>query len=307
MKKFLALLLCALMAVSMMVPAMAADDDIYALDFEDVPLGSFKGTEDKITSANHKSGMIEVVEFGGSKVLRFYHKDTEKETDPYMNILENAKPNTVKDYGAGQQLVLEYDLYFESATEDMLWKFLLSQEYPPSTDKVAWCFAGIVKGDDLGVYAQEPDPEQKPAPEPAAHLTMGKWHKIAVALDTLNDEFSIYIDNKPVILNSPYVETADAAYSCKLRIGYQGYAAGDSVAYVDNIKVYNGTEPRGLEKAPETTAAPVTTAPVTTAAPTTVPAALSTPSAPATFDAGVLLAVAVSLSAAGVVIGKKRK
>ena len=87
MKKFLALLICALMAVSMMAPAMAADEDIYALDFENVPLGSFKGTEDKITSANHKSGMIEVVEFGGSKVLRFYHKDTEKETDPSMFII----------------------------------------------------------------------------------------------------------------------------------------------------------------------------------------------------------------------------
>ena len=275
MKKLLSLVLCALMAVAMLTPAMAAEENLIHYDFEAFAEGAFTKTADGVTTANKKSGEIAVVKFGDSKVLKFKHIGSSKDTDPYVNFLENAKPGNVTKYNGGQQLVIEYDLYFEEACEKMIWSLCLSQEYPDPNGAVSWCYTALVKGADLGLYASEK------AETPIMKLQLKKWYKVAVALDTAKDVYTVYLDKKPVIVEAPYTSDAGAQYTTKLRVHYKGFAEGDAVTYVDNLKIYNAAQPREVIK--------------------------ETPKAPQTFDAAVVLAVVSVVSASGVIVSKKRK
>ncbi len=275
MKKLFALLLCALMAVSMLAPAMAAEENLINYDFEDFAEGAFTKTADGVTTGNKKSGEIAVVKFGDSKVLKFKHIGSDKNTDPYANFLENAKPGNVTKYNGGQQLVMEYDIYFEEASAAMGWKLCLSQEYPDPNGAVSWCETGFIRGADLGLYASEA------AEAPIMNLTLKKWHKIAVAIDTAKDVYSIYVDKKPVVVDAPYLSDAGAQYTTKLRLSYVSHAEGDSVLYVDNLKIYNAAQPREVIK--------------------------ETPKAPQTADIAVVLAAVSAVAASGAIISKKRK
>ncbi len=297
MKKLLVFLLCAVMALSMMAPVFAADEKNHlSLDFEDLPEGNVTKPADKMYSSHPKTGTIEVVTFEGRKVLKFFHLGADAKSDPYFDFFDvNGSTGTLQSkQGASQQIIMEYDLYLESCTPEMMWNLVTSKEYPASLNG-SNCFGdtGVIKGSDLGLYKYADINAENP-PKPLFTFELKKWYKIAVAIDSAKDTYSIFIDGKLIIENvESTIKAKDAASPSTLRINYRSYDKGDATLYVDNIKVYDGTQPRGyVAPAP---------APAVTAKPAV------TPTAPQTFDAGILAVAAAAASLAGAVVLKKKK
>ena len=296
MKKLLVFLLCAMMALSMMAPAFAAEEkNLLALDFEDLPEGNVTRPADKMYSSHPKTGKIQVVSFEGKKVLRMDHISADAKSDPYFDFFYvNGSTGTLKaNQGASQQIIFEYDLYLESCTPDMRWNLVTTKEYPAS---MAGSFAmgdtGVIKGSDLGLYKYA-DISADPPVKPLFTFQLKKWYKIAVAIDSAKDTYSIYIDGKLIVKDvESTIKAKDAESPTVLRVNYRSYAQGDATLYIDNIKVYDGTQPRDYV-APAVTEKPAATT--------------TTPKAPQTFDAGIIAIVTAAASLSTAVVLKKKK
>ncbi|MBE6561337.1 MAG: hypothetical protein E7662_09425 [Ruminococcaceae bacterium] len=295
MKKLLVFLLCAMMALSMMAPAIAAEEkNLLALDFEALPEGNISRPADKMYSSHPKTGTIKVITVDGNKVMEVA-RSAEK-ADPYFDLFYvNGTTATLQSaQGASQQIVLEYDLYIKAACDAMQWSIGISKEYPAS---LAGSFVmgdtGVILG-DLGLYKYA-DIKADPRPAPLFRFELKKWYKVAVAIDSAKDTYSLFVDGKMVIEGAEStVKAKDAESPSVLRINYRTVEpAGEAAMYVDNIKVYDGTKPRGYV-APAVTEKPAAT--TTTA-----------PKAPQTFDAGIIAIVTAAASLSTAVVLKKKR
>ena len=270
-------------ALRIYVPASALEDNAYANDFEAVPVGAIGKLDGSSVNAVKKEGVIEVVKFDGDNAIRVYHKDTGNSHDPYVNFVESSAG--VSTYGLGKQFVIDYEVYFESTCKDM--KFQAGMARVAAADGNKFQHTTIIKGEDLGVYI---DGET----EPVAKLELKKWYTLSAAFDFEKKCSSFYIDGVCVAKDIPFSDAVAAATgeTNLIRTAFQGWKDGESVAYIDNVKVYNASQPRVVKEAPK-------------AAETTKPA--GTTPAPTTFDAGIIVAAVAAVSLAGTVVLKKKR
>jgi len=306
MKKYLAFILCALMVLSMASIAFAAEENALEYDFEDDDEGDFIAIDNSI-KFYPKQGSVEVVTFGGSKCLKINqvdYADVSGQMDNYADFVAGG----VSTWGVESKYVLEYDVYFESMSEGMSWQVCCSRETPAGAGTQFQQTAYFKGNGDFTVTGIE---------GAVAKFETGKWYKVAVAVDKDNKVFSVYLDGVCYGKDCDYTVTDNSApESERIRTAFGNCVAGDkNIAYLDNIKIYNATEPREVKQAtpaPVTTAAPATEAPVTTAAPATTtaapvtaaPAPTTTPAAK-TADAAVVIALVAAITAAGAVVIKK--
>jgi len=304
MKKYLAFILCALMVLSMASIAFAAEENAFEYDFEDDDEGDFIAIDNSI-KFYVKQGSVEVVKKDGSNVLKVSHVgiDASKtsDRDTYCDMVAGG----VSTWGVESKWVLEYDVFFEQMSEDMRWQNC-SRETPAGAGTQFQDVMNLMGTGEIKVPGVD---------GVVGTFTTGKWYKVAVAVDKDNKVFSCYLDGVCLVKDADYtVADNSAAESERIRTAFAAHD-GDSVAYLDNIKIYNATEPRDVKQAtptPVTTAAPATEAPVTTAAPATTtaapvtaaPAPTTTPAAK-TADAAVVIALVAAITAAGAVVIKK--
>ena len=301
MKKFFAIALCALMMLSLSVAAFAADENVFEYNFEDDAEGDWIAIDGTLKVVP-KNGTIEVVKFDNNMCMKVSHPDGNgTKYDPYVNFLEGGTDT----FGCGTQFVVEYDVYFESACDGMSWQILCSRETPAAGTQFQQ--VGYVKNADLAVMIEGQS-------EPATHLELKKWYRFAVAYDLKNDCFSVYLDGVCLAKDADYTVTDTSAETASLlRTAFQSWDAGEAVAYLDNVVIYNAEKPRNIKTdAPATTAAPVTEAPATeaptTQAPVTAAPTTGTTTTPAaqTADIAVVIAAVAAIAASGAVIVKKK-
>ncbi|MBE6560409.1 MAG: hypothetical protein E7662_04730 [Ruminococcaceae bacterium] len=242
MKKFLALALCVLMSFSAVAAIGAADEkNAYANDFEAVPVGAITKLDSSAVNAVKKEGVIEVVKFDGDNAIRVNHKDTGNKHDPYVNFVENK--NGISQFGVESQFVLEYEVYFEDSCAELSWQVGMARL---STDDGTSKFqhSAIITGEDLALTVTGEE-------TPAMNLKTKTWYTIAVAFDSSAKHFSVYVDG---VCLAKDVKFGDDFASYKneinlIRTAYQSFQNGDVSAYIDNVKVYNATQPRVVKQA----------------------------------------------------------
>jgi len=305
MKKYLAFILCALMVVSMAASALAVDN-VFEYNFEDDDEGDFIAIDNSI-KFYPKQGSVEVVTFGGSKCIKLDqtgYVDSPNNMDNYVDFVQGG----VSTWGVETKYVLSYDVYFETLEEGASWQITCSRETPAGAG-TQFQQVGTFKGPNLiTVTGQE---------EPVATFETGKWIHVDTCVDKDNKVMSLYIDHVCIAKDVDYtIADNSAAESERIRSGFNNITVGaNALAYLDNIEIYNATEPRNVKQATPaatTTAAPATEAPVTTAAPATTtaapvtaaPAPTTTPAAK-TADAAVVIALVAAITAAGAVVIKK--
>ena len=304
MKKYLALILCALMVLSMASIAFAAEENVFEYNFEDDDEGDFIAIDNSI-KFYPKQGSVEVVTFGGSKCIKLDqtgYEDVSGQMDNYVDFVAGG----VSTWGVETKYVLSYDVYFETLEEGASWQITCSRETPAGAG-TQFQQVGYFKGPNLiTVTGQE---------EPVATFETGKWIHVDTCVDKDNKVMSLYIDHVCIAKDVDYtVSDNSAPESERIRSGFNNITAGaNAIAYLDNIEIYNATEPRNVKAAaPETTAAPATEAPVTTAAPTTTAAPVTAAPAPSTTpaaktaDAAVVIALVAAVTAAGAVVIKRK-
>ncbi len=242
MKKFLALALCALMTFSAAAAVAAADEkNVYENDFEKVAAGAVGSLDSKAINAVKKEGTIEVVKFDGDNAIRVHHPDTGNSHDPYVNFVENTKG--VSSFGVESQFVVEYDVYFENACEELKWQVAMARL---STDDGTSKFqhTAYINGADLTmtVFGVE---------DPVMNLQTKTWYTISVSFDSTAKKFTVYVDGVCLAKDIAFGEEF-ASYKNEInliRTAYQAFKAGDASAYIDNVKVYNATQPRVVKVA----------------------------------------------------------
>ena len=303
MKKYLAIILSALMIVSMAAVAFAVDN-VFEYNFEDDDEGDFIAIDNSI-KFYPKQGSVEVVKFDGTmciKIDQTGYEDISGSMDNYVDFVAGG----ASTWGVEKKYVLSYDVYFETIEEGASWQICCSRETPAGAG-TQFQQVGYFKGDKtITATGKE---------EPVATFETGKWIHVDVAVDKENKVMSLYIDHVCLAKDIDYTVTDNSAEeSERVRSGFGNITAGaNALAYLDNIEIYNATEPRNVKAAaPETTAAPVTEAPVTTAAPTTT-AAPVTQAAPATTttpaktaDVAVVIAAIAAIAASGAIVIKKK-
>ena len=307
MKKYLAFILCALMVLSMASIAFAAEENALEYDFEDDDEGDFIAIDNSI-KFYPKQGSVEVVKMDGSNVLKLNQVDF-ADVSGQMDCYADFVAGGVSTWGVETKYVLEYDVKFDKICgPSMNWQICCSRETPAGAG-TQFQQVGYFKGDGT-ITATGIE-------EPVGTSEFHKWYKVAVAVDKDNKVMSLYVDGICLAKDIDYtVADNSAPESERIRTAFGSITAGDSaIAYLDNIKIYNATEPREVKQAtpaPVTTAAPATEAPVTTAAPATTtaapvtaaPAPTTTPAAK-TADAAVVIALVAAITAAGAVVIKK--
>ncbi len=272
MKKLLSLALCALMIFSAAATVFAAEENVYAIDFEAKEVGVVGTAMDAYALHNTpKNGVIEIVNFQGSKVLHINHKANEAAYGCFSQFLYNNAEGIAK-WGTKNQFVVEYDLYFESTSDDMI--FTLATGSGQGATGTAWLEPALIKGKDLSVFIAGTE-------KAVTNLKLKTWYKIAVAFDLDKKVCSVNINGKSYAKDLPF-----SAFNADIvgplvkfvRVAYAKNFKGDSAVYIDNAKVYNATAPRAY-----------------------------TPSAPQTADIAVVLAAVSAVAASGVIVSKKRK
>jgi len=309
MKKILALALCALMVLAMSAVAFAAEENAFEYNFEDDFEGDFIAIDNSI-KFYPKQGKVEIAKFDGDLCARIDHtgyEDVSGQMDNYVDFVAGG----VSTWGVDPAFVLEYSVYFESAAEGMGWQICCARETPASgTQFQNTAYFRVKEGKNIitGVTA---DGEVE-----LGTFELGKWINVAVAVDKANAVYSLYIDGVCLFKDYDYTIADNSAPEVeRIRTSFTSFL-GDAVAYLDDIKIYNATQPRNIkvaEPTPVITAAPDTQAPETTAAPaatqaaTQAPAVVApvTPAAP-TADIAVVLAAVSAIAASGVVVFKKR-
>ncbi|MBE6931424.1 MAG: hypothetical protein E7463_14215 [Ruminococcaceae bacterium] len=270
MKKFLSLALCALMIFSAASSVFAADENVYATDFEDKDLGPVPTSLDAYSiHSTPKDGSIEIVEFDGDKALRINHPAKEAGYDNFSQLLYNNAEGIAK-WGAKNQFVIEYDVYFEQACDDMT--FHLGRAAGQGATGTAWLIPAYVKGSDLAVYVTGIE-------NPVTNLKLKTWYTISLAYDLDKKVSSVYIDGVNYAKNMAFANDIVGPLVKYVRLAFNATIKGDCSAYLDNIKVYNATQPRVIHEA----------------------------SAPQTADIAVVLAAVAAVAASGVIVSKKRK
>ena len=247
MKKFLALVLSALMLSSAALAVAAADEkNVYENDFEKVTAGEITKLDGSSVNAVKKEGVIEVVKFDGDNAIRVHHKDTGNSHDPYVNFVESSKGMKTA-YGVADQFVIDYDVYFESTSAEMKFQVACARIAGDGGNKFQ--HVAIISGEDLAFTVTN-------EAAPAMNLKLKTWYTISAAFDMTKKVFSVYVDGVCLAKDVAYnADTAAATGEANLiRTAYQGFKAGDTVCYLDNVKVYNATEPRVVKQA--TPAAP---------------------------------------------------
>jgi len=267
MKKFLSLALCALMIFSAASSVFAADENVYATDFEDKDLGPVPTSLDSYSiHSTPKDGSIEIVEFDGDKALRINHPAKEAGYDNFSQQLYNNAEGIAK-WGAKNQFVIEYDVYFEQACDDMT--FHLGRAAGQGATGTAWLIPAYVKGSDLAVYVTGIE-------NPVTNLKLKTWYTISLAYDLDKKVSSVYIDGVNYAKNMAFANDIVGPLVKYVRLAFNATIKGACSAYLDNIKVYNATQPRE-------------------------------DSAPQTADIAVVLTAVSAVAASGVIISKKRK
>jgi len=307
MKRFFALLLCALMAVSMIASASAASikpdkeyadakdgDLLYTANFKDAAYDVFTSanTATYTVSADGTSFTVEnkddkdTADYWGVKLESLGAANGEKYTITYK-VKANGTIGKNNSVGVGGLWSGASDTKFYTAYGN---HNTVDANGSTADRRISISLAGSKVG-EYNNDVKNPD------------IDKDGFVSMKQEIDTAAKKIRAYtmIDGKWSMTLDKSLTDFVADKACMSFVIYSWYTVVDTT--VKDFKIYRGVDLTDAQLNP----APETTAPVTTAAPTTVPAAPSTPSAPATFDASVLLAVAVSLSAAGVVIGKKRK
>ena len=309
MKKILTFALCALMILSLSVSVFAAEENAFEYTFEDDFEGDFIAIDNSI-KFYPKQGNVQIVKFDGDLCAQINHTDYE-DVSGQMDCYLDFVAGNVSTYGVESAYVLEYSVYFESMSEDMSWQIACSRETPAAGTQFQ--DVGYFKGDGK-IYAKTADGNQE-----VGTFETGKWINVAAAIDKGNAVYSLYIDGVCLFKDYDYTIADNSAPETeRIRTAYQSFL-GDSVAYIDDIKIYNATEPRNIKVAePTATTAPATEAPAdTTAAPATTTAAPaataaqtsaapSTGTATATADVAVVLAAISAIAASGAVVLKKK-
>ena len=296
MKKFLALFLCVLMAVSMIASASAIkpnkeyaaakDGDIlYTANFKDAAFAKLTtGTTATFTpSSDGKSATIkgtgskDVANWWGVKLETLTAANGEKYTITYK-VKSNGTVGKNNSIGVGGLWAGADDKFYHAYGN----YGTVDAKGSTADRRISISLAGSKMG-DYNTDVKNPDMDKdgfvtaKQEIDTAAKkvrtyaLIGGKWVK------TLEKDFT----------------TFDAKNACMSVVIYSYYAVVDST--VKDFKIYKGINLTDAQLNPvETTAA-------TTKAPTTKPAS------PATFDAAVVLAVVASMAGAGAVVSKKKR
>ena len=309
MKKFLSLALCALMVLSLSVVAFAAEENALEYTFEDDFEGDFIAIDNSI-KFYPKQGNVQIVKFDGDLCAQVNHTDY-ADISGQMDCYADFVAGGVSTWGVEPAFVLEYEVYFETFDETMSWQITCARETPASGTQFQQ--TAYFKGDGK-IYGKSAEGNVE-----VGSFEKGKWIQVAVAVDKANAVFSLYIDGVCLFKDWDYTIADNSAPEVeRIRTAFESFT-GDAVAYLDNIKIYNATQPRNVkvaEPAPVTTAAPETAAPETTAAVTTAAATAAQTQAPAvvapvtpaapTADIAVVLAAVSAIAASGVVVLKKR-
>lgn len=270
MKKLLSLALCALMIFSAASSVFAAEENVYAIDFESKDLGPAPSSVDAYSLAcTPKDGAIEFVEFDGDKALFINHPAKEAGYDNFVQLLYNNAQG-IAMWGTKNQFVVEYDVYFNEVCDDMT--FHLGRGAGQGATGTAWIIPAYVKGSDLSVYV--PGIEN-----PVTKLKIKTWHTVSLAYDLDKQVFSVYIDGVNYAKNAAFANEIVGPLVKYVRLAFNATIKGDCSAYLDNIKVYNATQPRVIKEA----------------------------SAPQTADIAVVLAAVSAIAASGAIVSKKRK
>lgn len=307
MKKFLAFALCALMVLSLSAVVFAADENLFEYNFEDDAEGDFIAIDNSI-KFYPKQGTVEIVKFDGTmcaKLNQVGFEDKSGNMDCYVDFVAGG----VSSYGLEQQYVLEYDVYFEKMGPSNNWQILCSREAAPAGTQFQQVghFRGTEDGKTINITATGVD-------EPLGTVQTGKWYTVAACIDKKNSCFSFYIDGVCYAKDYDYdVVDPSASESERARSGFGSCVAGDdAIAYLDNVKAYNGTKPRNVKS--DTPVTPAVTAPVTEAPADTTAVVTAVTTAPATkpdssvqtADIAVVIAAVAAVAASGAIIVKKK-
>ena len=269
MKKLLSLALCALMIFSAAATVFAAEENIYANDFEKLEVGAAAQSIDAYSiHTTPGSGAVEIVNFQGDKALYINHPANEKAYGNYVQLLYNNATGVAK-WGVKHQFVIEYDLYIETPSEDM--PINLATMSMAGATGTAWNGAFKIQGKDNGLFVNGGD-------KAVTNLKSKTWYHIAVTVDIDKKVSSLWIDGKSVSKDAPFTKEIASDLVRFIRVGYANSKATAGAMYLDNVKVYNATAPRAY-----------------------------TPAAPQTADIAVVLAAVSAVAASGVIVSKKRK
>ena len=307
MKKFLALALCALMAVAM-IASVCATDYVFEYDFEDDVEGDWIAIDQSLKVAP-KQFSIQVVKFDGTMCMKYDRTgwtDGAGDADCFSDTLSGG---TESAWGLGPVFVYSYDVYFEKleSTEGSkpVWQVGMLRMTPPGGTQFQQSFC--VMGNQLVEYN---DTEA-----PLMEIKTGKWYNFAVVYDMKNKCFSMYVDGDLVCKDLDWnCSDTSATETGLIRMAWtgQGDNTYNGVAYVDNWKVYNAEKPENATGKTIETMAPVTEAPVTeaptTQAPVTAAPTTGTTTTPAaqTADIAVVIAAVAAIAGSGAVIVKKK-
>lgn len=241
MKKFLSIAICAIMTTAMVASVNAVDYKV-DIDFENVPAGEWNADDTTIVT-QPKEFSIKVEKFQDSMCMKFDHSNPENkknDTDCFINFADGGTTTT---HGLSDKFVLSYDVYFEKLTsaEDSssIWNGALLRMTPPSGTQFQYTFA--IVGNQLRAY----NGDEK---FPIMVINEGKWYNFAVASDMTNKTFVLYVDGVKVSDSLKWdCEDTSMNEAGLLRLGWNYSTSGvaEGIAYVDNIKVYDGEKPEG--------------------------------------------------------------
>ena len=309
MKKFLAIFLCVLMAVSMIASATAADNKVksyasakngellWTVDFNDksvfAPATSKNGTEytytigDNGKSVTITSGKTDKKDCIWGAPIKGLEVDSNSQVTMTFKVKSHGTAGKNNSIGVGGWLYdgTGYEFlnnYSNWNSDDGTGKFV---------NRAALSQGGVKKiaGSKGDSYEYNID---KAAADKDGFLS------VKIEFDATKKSYSVYyigadgkwfVDDK----NTTSMALLDSKADSLCFMIYSYYNVVN--ATVKDVKFYKGV---GLTDAQLN---PVETTAATTKAPTTKP------TAPATFDAAVVLAVVASMAGAGVVVSKKRK
>jgi len=309
MKKFHAMALCALMLFGM-IAAVGAVDYVWEYNFEDDDEGDWIAVDKSLTVAP-KQFTIEIVKFDGSMCMKFDHTDYVEGAGDKDCFADLFNGGVMGVWGAESKFVISYDVYFEKVTDgDNASKWQLGMlRMVPAGAGTQFQQSGEVVGHEIHPAGSN---------DSVYDIETGKWYNVAMAYDMENKVMSIYVNGDLVAEDIDWtVADTSADDAERVRIAWNG-TPGDGIAYVDNIKMYNGEKPEnatGKSVAAPATEAPATEAPATeapatqapaTAAPVTQAPAATTTTPAKTADAAVVIALVVAAAGAGAVVLKKK-
>ena len=297
MKKFLALALCVLMAVSMLASvsavkpakeyAAAKDGDLlYTANFKNdgvakigtATVSTFTASADGKSVTIKGTGSKDVANWWGVKLETLTAANGEKYTVTYK-VKSNGTVGKNNSIGVGA--------LWAGTAEDKFYHAYgnyntVDAKGSTADRRISISLAGSKMG-DYNTSIKNPDTDKD------------GFMSAKQEIDTAAKKIRTYtlVGGKWVLTLEKAFTDFDAKKACMSFIVYSYYYVVDST--VKDFKIYKGINLTDAQLNPvETTAA-------TTKAPTTKPAS------PATFDAAVVLAVVASMAGAGVVVSKKRK